>query len=115
MGTQGQLPFDAPLPIDICAGKHRGHRQSKAANLAVERRKPAQREVIYAYLVTCGPGGETCEALSLILKIPYQSCSGRCAELKRDGRIFETTKEKKTVTGCMATVLVADLFANGGY
>lgn len=87
-----------PDLFDICARKHGGNRQSVAANRITDKTRDRGR--ILEYLA--GVKDSTCDEAVVALGINYQTCSGRFAELKKDGLIVESGARRPTRTGCMA-------------
>ena len=63
---------------DICSNRHSANANSFLANLRIAGRKHSLRERIYLSLLEDGP--QTCEQLSLRLRIRYTTVSARLAE-----------------------------------
>lgn len=84
---------------DICANRHGGDAQSKAANASTNKQRDAA-EILG--LMEFGKSDDyTCQEASDILKMPYTTASARFSDLKRDGLIEPTTR-RKTRSGCTA-------------
>lgn len=94
---------------DICRNYHGGNPESDEANLATRKAKDAARIIIY---LLSHDGGLTCDELEDALGLQHQTCSARCAELKRDKIVIrkpmdsEHYERRLTRNGCWAAVLV---------
>ena len=100
--------FDRYSLEDLCSRKHRGSPESEAAHAVVVPRKAELHALILgelAWLAEVGAGG-TCEELSQALQMRYTTCSARCSELLKAGRIRKSGARRPTSTGCLAAVLV---------
>jgi hypothetical protein len=95
---------------DICAANHKGDSCSVAANPS-RSAKDAVCEALYQEAVRRGPKGAIAESLYFALDLPHHTGSARCSDLKADGRLIRTTRRGQTVSGCSATVLIADIYA----
>lgn len=73
-----------PNLFDVCAGKHGGVPESKAANLKARAKKSVNRELILHTLRI--KGGATCKEVADYLSLPMHKCSGRLTELVAAGR-----------------------------
>ena len=82
---------------DICANRHGGDAQSKAANARTNKERDAKRIL---RLLGCH-NDLTCQEASDILQMPYTTASARFSDLKRAGFI-EPTVRRKTRSGCSA-------------
>jgi len=82
---------------DICANRHGGDAQSKAANARTNKFKDGQRILWLMYVA----GDQTCEEASIALDMPYTTASARFSDLKRAG-LIEPTVRRKTRSGCTA-------------
>ena len=82
---------------DICANRHGGDAQSKAANARTNKGRDAKR------ILTLLEAFEdfTCDEASEYLQIPYTTASARFSDLKRAG-LIEPTERRKTRSGCTA-------------
>lgn len=106
---------------DICARRHRGNRESVAANGVTNKLKDRAR--ILARFERLGNAGATCDDIELLLGMSHQTASARMAELKRDGvlvlkplrggNLFEYER-RLTRTGATAAVLVLAAYAKNG-
>lgn len=97
------------LDFDITAGKHGGNPQSIAAAIKGKGKHAQMRRTIYTYLLKLrdeGTPGATCWEISEATGILYNTCSGRCSELKADNMIRESGELRATGTGSAAAVLV---------
>jgi len=92
------------IPRDVCARRHRGNPQSRAANVRVHRAKYECRAAVYAWILEQGSAGATCEEVSRALGMRYTTTSGRISELKADGWLVPAGKTRKTSTGATAGV-----------
>ena len=68
-------------------------------------RRATQRRRILAYLRTCGD--HTVDELTRLLRMPVQTVSARCAELRRTRQVRRTGARRRTRLGCLAHVLAA--------
>lgn len=91
---------------DVTAGRHGGNRQSLLAAKDGSGRRVSQRQRVFTFLHSQAERGATCAEISAGLNMPYQTCSGRCSELLRDGLILRTARTRKTELGSEASVLV---------
>lgn len=108
MTATAQSAFSfAPLD-DVCKRKHGGNKHSVQANTATAPAKESRREMILKHITQKAHYGVTREELSIQLKMRYTTVSGRCSDLLRDNLIFESSRERKTTTGCSSGVLVSD-------
>jgi hypothetical protein len=90
---------------DICANRHRGDRESRKANLRVN--KSADRVKVLVLIRASGKRGMTLdEASSTMRKAPNQ-ISGRFTELKRRKQIEPNEETRLTRTGSPAKVYVS--------
>jgi response regulator of citrate/malate metabolism len=100
-----------PLDEDICAGRHGGNPESVAAGKETNRARDGRRILNE---LEGFPEGLTCDELEQHLGMSHQTCSARCAELKKNAFIqlkwFPGTngraEKRPTRTGSMAAVLV---------
>ena len=90
---------------DICSNRHKGNANSFLANLRIAGRKFNLRERIYLSLRDDGP--QTCEQLSLRLRLRYTTVSARLSELKAMRWIGSTGEQRKTTGGDTASVMAA--------
>lgn len=89
-------------PPDITANFHHGAPESVAANPSESHKLRLQAQILDA--IRDSPDGMTCDELEQRLDLPHQTCSARCSELKRDGRVIKSGT-RKTRTGSSAAVL----------
>lgn len=88
---------------DICYNRHKGNPNSVKANQIAKKYKLGARQRI----IECLENHEmTCEELEAFTGLSHQTCSARCSDLKRDGRIIETGK-RLTRSGSPASVYKA--------
>lgn len=92
--------------FDICEAKHGGNAASTEAHRDNAENAEAQRRRILALVQAAGVDGMTCDELEQALGLAHQSCSARCSELKKAGRVRERGY-RPTRTGSRAGVLVA--------
>lgn len=97
------------LEGDITFRKSRGHENSMAAHKKTDKQRDCER--VLDFLRSRGWEGATCEELSKALDMPYQTASGRCAELKglKAGSpqlIVESGRTRLTTRGAKASVLI---------
>jgi hypothetical protein len=79
---ESQQPMSTQLNIfDICAGKHGGSPESKAANLRVQPHKNSMRGRVLELLKAKGERGATSQEIALELRRPLHTISGRVTEL----------------------------------
>jgi hypothetical protein len=98
-----------PLDEDICAGRHGGNPESVEAGKATHRKRDCM--LILHCLKTFWSEGATCDELEQALHLSHQTCSARCADLKRKGLVRpkplgDGYEKRPTRTGYMAAVLV---------
>ncbi len=92
--------------VDICARKHKGNEQStQAFRNAVKHRATEQQQRVLKCLRD-RPEGLIAEEIAAILGVTVNMISGRCSELKRDGKIYKSGT-RKTRSGCSAAILKA--------
>lgn len=88
------------LAYDICAKKHKNERHSVLAN---PRRMDKQKQIKRIVEALRRIGDATCQELEVILDLPHESCSARCADMKRLG-LIELCGERLTRSGRKAGV-----------
>lgn len=77
------------LPLfDICKNKHKGNRNSIAANLRALPTKQRVKDLILNILAD-HPEGLICHEIAEILGKPLNTFSGRLSDLKAEGLIVE--------------------------
>jgi hypothetical protein len=92
------------LEGDITFRKHGANTQSMEAHKSTNKDRDCKR--ILDLLKSKGFKGATCEEISLELDMPYQTASGRCAELKHKLKlVIETGERRPTTSGSKAAVL----------
>ncbi len=75
--------------FDITANRHRGNPESTTAfETAVKHRATDQQQRVLKCLRD-RPAGLTSEEIAGILGVTVNMISGRCSELKRDGKIYK--------------------------
>jgi len=90
---------------DITANRHKGNEQSTAAFHVIKDRISGQQERILD-AIRYEPDGLTCDELAVMFNVTPNEISGRCSELKRDGKIYKSGT-RKTRSGCSAAILKA--------
>jgi transcription initiation factor IIE alpha subunit len=75
---------------------------SYAAARSVRHSAPAQREAVFATLYARGPS--TAEELEIILGLAGNSIRPRLVELRRDGRVVDTGRRRRTQSQRYAVV-----------
>ena len=85
------------MKTDICANRHGGDAQSKAANARTNKERDKSRIMEWLDVVE----DQTCEEVSIGLGMPYTTASARFSDLKR-ARLIEPTERRKTRSGCTA-------------
>lgn len=80
--------------FDVCARKHQGNPESKAANFRAEPHKFSFRQRVYSRIVLAGTYGRTCKEIALEEGRPMHAVSGRLSELKALGEIQESTRTR---------------------
>ncbi len=100
----GEL-FRSLDPTDITANRHKGNPESILAfNVVKDRISATQQRVLE--VIRGNPAGLTCDELAVIFGATPNEISGRCSELKRDGKIYKSGT-RKTRSGCSAAILKA--------
>ena len=80
---------------------------SQEAARSIELKAPTLRQKVFAYVFCCGLHGATNEEISVQLSMPLQTVCARRNELVKMGRLQVTEKQRKTVSGRMAEVVIA--------
>lgn len=94
------------VPRDICAQKHGGNEQSKAAfETIIDHLTDAQRR-IFQRIEISGTYGRTLDEMCVAIGENPNAISGRITELRIMGKI-EKRGTRKTRSGCSAAVWVA--------
>ncbi len=91
--------------FDITARKHKGNDQSTAAFHVIKDKINASQERILNAIRQMD-SGMTVDELSVYFGATPNEISGRCSELKRDGKIYKSGT-RKTRSGCSAAILKA--------
>ncbi len=91
-------------PTDITANRHKGNEQSTAAFHVIKDKISASKERILNAIRRSD--GLTCDELAVMFNATPNEISGRCSELKRDGKIYKSGT-RKTRSGCSAAILKA--------
>ena len=92
--------------IDVCANRHRGNPESRAAFNTIKDRLTAKQERVFLFIKRSMPIGATVDELALALDVTPNAISGRVTELKIKG-LVEKRGRRRTRSGCMASVIVA--------
>lgn len=95
---------------DICANRHGGNPQSKAANCRVGYTKAEQRRHVLTFIQVRGALGATTDEVAAGMGKPPNAVSGRLTELKAAGLIVKCGT-RRTRSGCSAGVFVDASFA----
>jgi hypothetical protein len=87
---------------------------SREAALAIESDAATLRGIVYRAAIRSMPEGRTCDELEVELGLLHQTCSARCAELKKRGLLTERRIDgllikRPTRRGRNAAVLFAEL------
>jgi DNA-binding transcriptional regulator YhcF (GntR family) len=76
------------LPLwDVCANRHKGNAESKAANAKVSESKTRMQRLVLFNVEKAGDHGLTCKELAGTLNVGMNAISGRWTELKAAGLI----------------------------
>lgn len=92
------------VPSDVCARKHGGNSESKAAFDSVSEHLSESQHLVYKHIRWAG--GLTVDELSDAMGTTPNAVSGRVTELRIKGKIKKRGK-RKTRSGCSAAVWVA--------
>lgn len=92
--------------FDITANRHGGNERSNEAKERSESSAEIDRRRILAAIQAEGVNGLCCDEIEQILNLSHQSCSARCSELKKKGKV-RARGYRLTRTGSKADVLVA--------
>ncbi|MFO0773737.1 MAG: hypothetical protein U0172_03615 [Nitrospiraceae bacterium] len=93
------------VPVDPCAGRHGGDRESGAAFQRGDRAR--QREAVFVaccVLHARSGQGVTLDEVSASLQVAPNRISGRISELVHDGVLVPTGARRRTRAGCAAKV-----------
>jgi hypothetical protein len=88
MTTQPTLPFD------VCARKHGGNSESKAANRRIHEHKETLRNDVLNMYLRVGFLGLTCQEVSALLDKKMHSISARLRELEELGKVVKTSRRR---------------------
>ena len=88
--------------FDVCAGRHRGNEQSRAANKIVK--KDAYYRSIVMYLERAGERGATTEEMAAAFGVGPHCISGRVTELLAAEIITRAGDTRPTKSGSPASV-----------
>jgi len=91
---------------DICRIRHRDNPQSKAAFKKIKDRLTEAQERVLR-VIRNSDNGMTCDEISIVLGVTPNEVSGRCSELKRDGKVVECGRRLTRKGRCTAAVLKA--------
>ncbi len=103
--TVGRTAGSNPATGDICSNRHKGNEQSTAAFHVIKDKISASQERILNAIRQMD-SGMTVDELSVYFGATPNEISGRCSELKRDGKIYKSGT-RKTRSGCSAAILKA--------
>jgi hypothetical protein len=90
---------------DICANKHGGNPNSRAANRRTDKAKGEAR--VYAHIWSFGLRGITRDRCEIDLNMGRSTVTARVADMKKRGTVIDTDRKEPTRTGCMAALVVA--------
>ncbi len=90
---------------DTCARRHKGNEQGTAA-FHVIKDKISHAQACVLETLRDHPDGMTSEEIADDMNTTVNVISGRCSELKRDGKIYKSGT-RKTRSGCSAAILKA--------
>ncbi len=79
-----------PSLFDVCETKHRGNKQSRAANLRVMPHKKGIRERARVFIAATEWYGATAQEIAQAFGKPLHTLSGRCSELRALGQVFDS-------------------------
>lgn len=96
------MNYLGPL-FDITRNRHKGNPESVAAFHVIKEKISASQERILN-AIKRSPDGLTCDELAVMFNANPNEISGRCSELKRDGKIHKVGT-RPTRTGNSAAVL----------
>jgi hypothetical protein len=98
-----------PGLFDVCARRHGGNANSRAANLRVHPYKIGMRERIRVWVGGCGFAGTTLKEIAAQFGTEVHKISGRISELKRDEQIFDSGRTR----GDCAVLVGSRAWVNG--
>jgi hypothetical protein len=96
---------------DICVNRHKGNRESEAANASLRDAKTLLRIRVEVYLTSRAPWGPTSDDIEQSLGLSHQPVSPRLVELKARG-IVVPGERRMTRSGRYARALVHAEWAN---
>lgn len=108
-GVAYTRPGTRPAPIsgeDITANYHKGNENSKEAAKKAKVHAARDFQRILAFVASRAMTGATCDEIEEALEMSHQTCSARCADLKKDSRLVPSGQKRKTRKGCNADVLI---------
>ena len=92
--------------FDVCANRHKGNTESEAAFRAIKDRLTEAQERVLR-VIRNSDDGLTCDEISIVLGVTPNEVSGRCSELKRDGKVIECGRRLTRKGKCTAAILKA--------
>lgn len=92
---------------DITKNRHGGNPNSVFAHKKLNLYKRKKQEEVLDWIKTFGKYGCTVEQICERSNLPINQVSGRCSELKKQGRVQVAFLKGKTKMGNAADVLVA--------
>lgn len=99
-------PDDTPEAMSLFDFGATAQATRAAAYKASQANEPSRRDVIAAYVASCGPDGCTRDSISEGTGIRLQSVCGPVLALLRDGLLIEDGRTRPTETGRQAAVIV---------
>jgi hypothetical protein len=82
------------LPFDVCARKHGGNAESRAANRRIHEHKESLRNDVLNMYIRVGFPGLTCQEVALLLDKKMHSISARLRELEELGKVVKTSRRR---------------------
>ena len=106
MGTGEKVrDFDTDTS-DICANRHKGNTESRAAFKRVKDRLTEAQARVFVCILSSGVRGRTNDEICVVLGLTPNQVSPRLVELKIQGKIVKKGT-RLTRSGCPASVNVA--------
>ena len=95
---------DAPF----CGSTVSSRETSEAAAKAIEPVAGSLRALVLKHVRGRGLNGSTCDEAEIALSMRHQTCSARVRELSGSGLIVDSGQKRKTSSGRLAVVYVAN-------
>lgn len=111
MGYYSEQALDAlesgrPYLPNIPLPYARGSKTSRKAAESMRSYAASQRMQILQFIKSRGVYGATCDETEIALNLSHQTASARFSDLKKISAIRETSQERSTRTGSMASVCI---------